>query len=127
MKSFTDAKFWISLIATLAALGILQLSESEQAQLVQAIVTVGGAAAYIVSVAIAQAQRVQSPEAIDRNILTDAWQRMSEQQAAAHNASMQYAAAPTFDKLEQVLDALLLLTARVEAIEERLNECEADS
>jgi hypothetical protein len=126
VKNFTDSKFWISLIATLVALGILQLSESEQAQLVQAIVTVAGAAAYIVSVAIAQAQRVQTPEVTDRNLLTDAWQRMSVQQAEAHKAASQdYGVSRVH--VEAMSDALVAAHERLGALEARLDAWEADS
>jgi len=110
LKNFTDSKFWISLIATLAALGILQLSENEQAALVQAVVTVIGAATYIVSVAIAQTKRDEQP----RGILTDAWQKMSVQQSEAHNAAMQDYGVPS---TEQLWIEIGMLSARIDALE----------
>ena len=54
--SLKDRKLWVSLIGALVGLGILEMSEAEQASLVQAIITVAAAVGYIISVAIAQAR-----------------------------------------------------------------------
>jgi hypothetical protein len=60
MANFTaqlkDRKLWVTLIGALVGLGILEMSEAEQAALVQAIITVAAAVGYIISVAIAQAR-----------------------------------------------------------------------
>lgn len=131
MKSFQDPKLWVSLIATLAALGILELSESEQAALVQAIVALVGGIGYVVSVAIAQAQRAQpqimSQAPRPRSILTDLWQESTLMTADAHNASMHASVEPLSSQLERLIDAHVALTKRVGVIERRLDDCEADS
>ena len=117
MKNFSDSKFWISLIATLAALGILQLSENDQAALVQAVVTVIGAATYIVSVAIAQTKRDEPDEAATRGFLLDGWQKMSVQQAEAHKAGMQDYGVTSYRVAEELWTEIGNLTERIEKLE----------
>lgn len=45
-------KFWVSLVTLLVSVGVLQLSEIEQAELISAILTTVTGVGYIVSVAI---------------------------------------------------------------------------
>lgn len=45
-------KFWVSVIGVLVAVGLLELSEAQQADLVAAIVTISGSIGYVLSVAI---------------------------------------------------------------------------
>lgn len=50
-------KFWASIIGLLIATGVLQLSDSQEADLVGAILTVATAVGYMVSIAIEDAGR----------------------------------------------------------------------
>lgn len=108
MSRWIDPKTVALLLATLTALGVLQLSENEQAELVQAVVALVGAALYIVNKLVEGAQR--RPQPAERNLLTDAWQRMSIAQAEAHSGA-------AVDPLEQILTALIELRIRVERLE----------
>ncbi len=45
-------KFWASLISLLVAVGMLQFSDSQQAELVAAILTVTTAVSYVIGVAL---------------------------------------------------------------------------
>lgn len=45
-------KFWVSVIGVLVAVGLLELSDAQQADLVAAIVTISGSIGYVLSVAI---------------------------------------------------------------------------
>lgn len=58
-------KFWASLISLLAAVGLLQFSDTQQADLVSAILTIVTAAAYTLSVAIEDAGRAQGGQMRD--------------------------------------------------------------
>lgn len=50
-------KFWASVIGLLIATGVLQLSDVQEAELIQAILTVVTALGYVLSVAIEDAGR----------------------------------------------------------------------
>ncbi len=114
-KFVTDSKFWISLIGVMVAVGVLEMNDSEQATLVQAILTVAGALGYAVSVALDQRGQPNNAPAAP---LLDAWQRLSISQAEAHNRAL--SASPVH--LEALTDALVLLNERVNALEADLGD-----
>lgn len=49
---FKSRKFWAAVISLLVATGVLQASEAQEAELVNSILLVAGAVAYILSVAL---------------------------------------------------------------------------
>lgn len=48
----SSRKFWVSLVTLMVSIGVLQLSEIEQAELITAILTTVTGVGYIVSVAL---------------------------------------------------------------------------
>lgn len=64
MGVLASRKFWASVVGVLAAVGLVVFSESQQADLVAAIVTVVSMVAYILGVAIEDAGQAQAQAAI---------------------------------------------------------------
>jgi len=62
---FKSRKFWAAIISLLVAFGLLQASDVQEAELVQAILTVVTTVAYIISVAIEDAGRAQGGKTLD--------------------------------------------------------------
>lgn len=52
LKMLQSRKFWVSLVTLLVSVGVLQLTDVQQADLVTAILTVVTGVGYIVSVAL---------------------------------------------------------------------------
>lgn len=58
-------KFWASVVGLLVAFGALNYSDSQQADLVGAILAVASAASYVISVAIEDAGRARGGQNLD--------------------------------------------------------------
>lgn len=59
LSVFRSRKFWASIIALLVSIGILQLGEVQEADLVSAILTIATTVSYVISVAVEDAGRHQ--------------------------------------------------------------------
>lgn len=62
---FQSRKFWAAIVALLVSFGLLQVSEAQEPELVQAILTVVTTIAYIIGTAIEDAGRAQGGQRLD--------------------------------------------------------------